>query len=412
MYKKNIILWAYLLCVLCIPFFWWDSGFYLLGGDDLKYEYLDPAIKLNLFYQQNLFGNIRSVSSLLTDISGFPFYCILYCLKNAFPFINTQQLIYAFVLGGAFMGFYRFAGVLAFEANIQIGGLSNFYFRLIAANMYIFSPFLIVSMWSGQLPYIVHMATLPLILSLLTESTRLFSWIKILLASVLLTFSPSLYGSIPWVFPIIICASPIIFIVIIKRQKSSLQTLGLFFLVVGLLNFPTILASVSMDGYLNSQFSSSALQESIKVFSAVNKDINFLTVLGLIPSQNFLLNQLTVYEQMPIFFLILSAAVSFSVILLSAGTLLLASFGKNFKNRALIISLAVSALLSLLLFSGGGGAIGSDLLGKLMNSFPIFIMFRNTFDKFSIAVALFTSLWLYFTFTIIYQSLENRSKSV
>ena len=410
--KKNIILIACLLCVLCIPFFWWNSGFYLLGGDDLKYEYIDPAVKLNSFYQHNFFGNIRSAAGLISEISGFPFYFILYCLKNIFPFINAQQLLYAIILGVGLIGFYRFTGVFGLEANIKTTCLSDFYFRIIAANIYIFSPFLIVTMWSAQLPYLVQTATLPLVLSLLMESTRLFSWKKILLASILMTLSPSLYGSIPWVFPIIICAFPIVIITTINHFKSSIQTLGLFFLIIALLNYPTIIAFLSMGGYSNHQFSSSALQESIRVFSAVNNDVNFLTVLGLIPSQNFLLNQLSVYEKMPILFFTLSAVVASTVLLLSTVTLALVFGGKNSKNRLFLISLGVSALLSLLLVSGGGSQIGTNLLGKLMNSFPIFIMFRNSFDKFSIAAALFSSLWLYLTFTIIYHSLENRSKLV
>ena len=408
MLKKNTFLWLYVALLAAIPFSWWNSSFYLIGGDDLKYEFVDPLTKIESIISDPAFSLIRSISGLLTEVSSFPFYCALYFFKKIFPFINTQQLIYSLIFSVGFTSFYWLLGICHRLIGAKIIPGSDFYLRFIVANLYIFSPFLIVTMWSGQLPCVMLIASLPLVMALIIESILDFSWPKILLASVLTTIFPSPYGSIPWVLPTLICALPIISFFILKYCKQSFLNFGLFFFITFVLNFPTWIVSFGISAYSADQFSSTALQDSMLVFSTVNKGISFFTTIGLIPSQSFLLKLLSPFNNRPSLFIFLSSFATITILALFIATLLLSILKKTLVSWPLIISFFCSALLSYLLVSGGGGDIGTNILIRLMNYLPFLSMFRNSFDKFSIAAAFFPPIWIYFSFILINQYLSCR----
>ena len=405
---STLLICFYIVLLTLLPFTWWPSSLHLLGGDDIKYEYIEPYLKLSLLFSNDMVSLAGSVGHLIHEISAFPFYLILTVLHFILPFINTQHLVHSVVLVGGFIGFFWMLRMIPVDSLLE--GEVQLFVRFVAANVYAFSTFNIITMWDHQLPVYVYISTLPFMLGFILRSTQKYSAIDSLAAALLLTFSPSPYGGIPWLAPVVICGLPLIIALACERPKNLTYTLSTFLIACLLLMFPAIIAMVEFGGYSTGTFSSDALRNSIHVFTEVNKNNALIYPISLVPPQDFLQIKLYFYREFPWIFETLVYMLAAIIFTLVAVAVILSMRYENRENRGLLLGVFLSWLLSVILYAGGGGETLRSLLVAVIEKFPFLLMFRNNYDKFNIAISIFSSLIIYYLLTFIYINFYRRER--
>lgn len=392
---------AYAAILVFIGFTWRSQDLFLVGGDDIKLEFFDPHSKFSSFILWSKYSLTGSESYVIHELSSLPFYGILYLIHSMIPFINLQNLINGFVFGGSFLGFYWM--LAKFDHELIRGDAFQEFIRFTASNIYAISTFSIVTLWSNTLPVYLDIAIMPIILGLLFSSFHRFSLLNSVSAALVLTFSPAPYGSMPWLLPILICFLPIFFSYCLTNLRNAFLTTGSFFLSTCLLMFPAIILIFQLGGYSNEMVTSTSLSDGIRVYRELNRDNSLLMALGGTPPQSWSLSHLHIYKVAPKTIYIFSYIASFGLIFIAILNLWLAFRAHITRARALkTISVVISWLTASILYTGGGQYCVS-LMIWLMKIFPILVMFRNNYDKYSIAISIFFSLFMYFGTLNIYR---------
>ena len=390
-----VLLYTVLLSMACYS--WWPSNFYLLGGDDIKYEYIDPISRVNGILNLDFLSKIGSESSLLTDISGAPFYIFLAVIKLCLPFINLQKLIYSIVLGGGFLGFYWMTNIFVYSKakkdNITL------VIQFVSANVYAFSTYNIVTLWDHQLPIFVDIALIPIIFGLFVRSTINFSIKDCILAGILISISPLPYGSIPWTLPVVFCGAPLFLTLTVNHFKSASCTLLLTLASSVIFLMPTIITSLDIKPFTTSMFNDYQMAASVRIFKAVNEGNSLIDLIAMLPPQEFLKIKIYPLKEWAIGFQIQTYLILIIVLSLTISAIL------NFKNKNnyVLIGILLSWFLCLFLFAGVGN-FSLNLITNIVEHLPFLIMFRNSYDKFSMAISLYSSLSILCLLMSLHQS--------
>lgn len=405
---STLLISFYTILLMLLPFTWWPSNLHLLGGDDIKYEYIDPYLKLASLFNNDAVMLTGGEGGLLHEISSFPFYIILTALHTILPFLDTQHFVHSFVLAGGFLGYFWMLTMIPVVGRVR--GDIPLLVRFVAANVYAFSTFNIVTVWDHQLPAYVYIATLPFILGFILRSAQKYTVVDSMAAALLLAFSPTPYGSIPWLAPVVICGLPLIVALAFERPKDIIYTLATFLIASMLLMFPTIIAMVEFSGYSTGLFSSDVLRDSIRGFIELNRSNTLIYPISLVPPQEWLLNKFSLYRELPWLFrggVYILAAIMFTLI---AVAVLVAVRRENRGHRGVFVGVLLSWLLSVIFYAGGGGKALLSLLVAGMEKFPFLIMFRNNYDKFGMAISVFSSLIIFYLLMYIYINFNEHEK--
>lgn len=392
-----VLLYAGVLAL--VPFTWWPANQHLVGGDDIKYEYVKPATKLASLLDGNLARLSVSESAVIHEVSGFPFYLVITTLRKALPFINTQQLINSFILAGSFLAFFWMIAAIPIADQPQ--GRFHIVGRFVAANVYALSTFNIPTMWSHQLPEYVYMATLPLIIGFLIRSATRYSAADSTTAALILAISPSPYGSAPWLIPVAICGLPLAIALAINRPRDTLWTSMIFFFTTGILLFPTIISMIEFGGYSPEMFDSGIVKGSIAGFKALSQNNSLIYPIALTPNE-WMLPNIPLYRTLPWLFygaIIILAVIMLALAIVSVLSTLLQS---NHVDKTVSTGVLLSWGLSIILYVGGGTKMLLTTLVTLMETFPLLIMFRSNYDKFGMAISLFSSIMVFYSLMTIY----------
>ena len=403
----SFFLSVYPLILLILPFSWWNNNLYMLGGDDIKIEYLNPSLYINAIINSNIINNAESESILIQDISNVPYFIFLFTLAKILPFLNLQLLVYGGVLSVSFFGFYWMSKKMP-GINNQ-GTVIDVLIRFTVANMYAFSSFAIFSLWDHQLHPFIYVATLPIIFGMFLRSALKFSLAKCLVVAILITISPSFYSNLPWLIPILMSGLPFFLCILLNSPKSFFATSIVITVISIALVFTIPLTIFSFKSYSSGMFLSDVVAGSVRAFLEVNSDNSSMNFFALIPPHQFIFSRLWIFREMPtIFFIILYLTVIFvSLLFISlVGTLFIKN--KLIKNN-ILLGVLLSYLLSFILYAGGSKYI-LEILANGMSEFPIFIMFRNNYDKFSLAVSLYSCIFLLYGLIKGYSILNNIKK--
>jgi hypothetical protein len=404
--NKLVLLYTVLLALL--PFLWWPAGQHLVGGDDSKYEYIAPVSKLALLFSGDIGGLAVSEGAVIHEVSAYSFYLILAALREVLPFLNTQQLVNGLVFAGSFLAFFWMTSVL--PAVGLAPGRILMLARFVAANVYSLSMFTMITMWSHQLPVFVYLATLPLTLGFFVRSTRQFTLTDSLAASLVLSLSPFPYASTPWLLPVVICGLPLGLALALERPKDTLLTIVTFFSATLVLLFPVWIAMTEFRAYSEGMFSTDSVLESLRVFKELNFNNSLFYPLGLSPHR-WLLGNIPIYRSSPSLFesvVYLHAAIMifFVIIFIVA---IMRPITQVY--RKVYVGVLLSWGLSLVLYTGGGTEIFFNLIVASMEAFPFLTMFRNNYDKFSMAIAFFSGLMVFYSLLLAY-SFRSSNKVV
>lgn len=402
---QKIVYFVWICFLFIVPCLWWPQDLYLLGGDDIKYEYVYPNLKVDLILGSFFTHLVPNESVLVHEISGFLFYLVLTVIKFIFPFINLQTLVNTMVLAGSFVSFFWLTGILSHR---NPSSRTHFAIRFLAANIYALSSFQIATLWITQLPVYVYIFTIPLIFGLLVKSAASFSWWHTVLAALIFAISPSPYGCIPWTLPIALCSLPIVISLFFRNFFGTLTTLTLFGLTSLVLALPALIAMGTFAAYSPGTFATSQVADSVRLFIEVNSQNSIITNLALLPTDLVArgLPVLREYPKTSDFLLVVVASITTVIILMAIflrirSVLKPSSVGleKTTNQPKMIFCGILLAWAMCVFFYTGGGSIDSvEMIGAWMKNISWLIMFRNNYDKFSIAISLFSAL-------IIYQSL-------
>lgn len=412
---QKIVYFVWICFLLAVPFLWWSQELYFLGGDDIKYEYVYPQLKLEAILEGGFSHLAPNESVLLYEISGFLFFLVLTILKFIFPFLNLQTFTNTVVLAGSFASFFWLTGILSHR---PAPNRTQFAIRFLAANIYALSSFQIATLWISQLPVYVYIFTVPLIFGLLLKSATSFSWWHTVLAALIVAISPSPYGSIPWTLPIAICSLPIVISLLFRSLFATLATLTLFGLASLVLAFPALIAMGTFAAYSPGTFSNSQVSDSVRLFIEVNNQNSVITSLALLPT-DLIANGLPVFRDYPktSAFLLAVVALITTIIILMAIILRIRLYfvpalhgmtRKQSQPKSLFCGILLAWVICVFLYSGGGSTYFVEMIGAWMKKFPWLIMFRNNYDKFAIAISLFSALIVYQSFWTILEWIESK----
>lgn len=407
-----IVFILYVLFLALLPFLWWNSNLFLLGGDDIKLEYINPLFKLQNILSTDKIRSAWTESTLIHDFSNVPFLVLLLSIHLLFPYLNLQLLISSLIMSFGFLGFYWMCGALPGFNNAN--KISNF-IRFTAANLYIFSTFTIYTLWSHQLYPYIYIGIVPFLVSLIIKSTTEYSLNKGILSSLIIAFSPSFYSNIPWLLPVFICGIPMISMVIVfSKIKNFLKTMILISIVSCALMFPTFLSISIFKSYTTGIFSLDSISNSIHVFQQVNLNNSIWNIFSLQPAQEFLYTETWMYKNM------LQITKLIKVIMIEVFILLIALLMYSLRAKkqinlrkkiTFLLGISVSYSFSVIGYMGGGKIVLSFLAG-LMETFPLLIMFRNNYDKFSLSIALYSSIFIAYLLLIVYKNSNNLYKNL
>lgn len=384
--------WIIATLLFLIPQLFWGK-LYDIGGDDTRLYYLFPWEFITKFARHIIVNNALGVKSDYYTLAFFtPFMALMSLVKEIAPFIHIQHFFMGLNLAAGFLFFgllvCRFIRNESHRNEIAIvGGLS-----------YVFSNFLIHTVYTHQLLSMYLVSVIPAMLYFFLKGIQEKRIIYTLFASLIYSVFSTGMNTMPWFAGVIIVCMPLfIHLFFLYKKEFFLHALVLA-LSTFLLNaywivhyiYPLLSRNSSAGGLVgvnNAGFLEGTI-DLVQSLSRLNSPLNvfFNTIRAswnTVPfyDVSFILNGIT-------FFLILLA-----------GFLL-----KRSQYRNYYVIFFSSLLLSFFFIGPSFGTWSVNVYIWLVRFVPMFTIFRNMYDKFSIAVALLYALSLSVSLAMIVEA--------
>ena len=393
---KKLVLVIVSLGLFLIPFILWGNS-YLVGGDDTKLYYVFPKEFLT-----NYAFNIASDNTLGGAMTGYqsvayfaPFFALVYLCK-VIPFINTQMFFYGlnFVLG--FLFFYKFLSLYLDNKTIK-----GFLITIFSSIMYVLSPFTLKTLFTHQLIALYLVSTIPATLYFFINGIQTNKSGPILLSVVIFSLGSTTINTLPWWGAFCISLLPLLIYEFVQNFKYALRGSILWICSFFLLNMYWIfhvmyaaLHNTGLGSVTSYYTSSNFIADNIRIITGVSRIFSPLAVQFFIMDSQFPKNiHLLDYLQL-----------IFISCILIAGFII--AKNKLRKRNIYIVSL-FSFLISWLLFSPNLGDFGVQSFLFFSNHIPLFTMFRNMYDKFSLSLAFSFAFCFAISVTILAQYVKN-----
>jgi len=409
--KINVPLSTIFFLLLIIPTLFWNNPLYKIGGDDSLLYYIFPLEMIRYFLINIISNNNLSVLGVYgNQLYMFPFYFLILLFKNTLPFLNIQALFYGFNLGLGFLFFFYLLGLWIKSKNLN----HNFLIKVIASVHYVFSCFTVYTLWQSQLFVMYLVAIFPLILYLFIKGVQENKKIYIILNSVILSIFSILLLSVPWFVALLISSFPLLFFFFLKNKKRFVIFSSIFILILILLNFywlfhfvysPFSSDHVAIDiiSGVTSQSFRNSNQYLVRIVSAGNSLIfPFLALFHKNIQQQFGWQTYNIFSQQYLILLYLNLVFLIPIILASF-------FLRKTKtqDRQLYLYSLVSWLITLYFFTVKIGNWGVNLFVWLTLHIPGFVMFRNMYDKFGLALAFSYAFLFAISLKIVFDNISN-----
>lgn len=394
--KNFIIVLIITIILIIIPQLFWGK-LYVVGGDDSRLYYIFPEEFLKNFVfkisSDNILGNIAGYSprSFLA-----PIIFIIFLLKQ-FSFLNVQQLMYGLNLGLGFLFFYLFLGTWI-NKKINYGT----YVKIIASFFYIFSTYLLNTLYVNQLLAVYLVFVIPCSLYFFLKALERKNIFLLLLSSLIFSIFSSTFNTLPWSAAVLIVLIPVFIYEYWKQKRIFVFYSLIFSLVTILLNLHWLLPL--FYSYFNKMGSVSAIDfYSSEQFKASSNNL-IKAVSGIFGQLNIVFNERdTVFIKNFSIFIFLKQI--FILTIVSAG-IFIKKTEISFKKYYLV-SLSC-LLLAFFFFSPSFGNWSVNIFIFLNEKIPFFSMFRNMYDKFSFALAFAYSFAFAISLVIIVSKIKNK----
>ncbi len=364
----------------------------------MKLYYLFPKE-----YLQNFSFNIITDNTLAGAMTGYasvayfaPFFFVIYILK--FIPVNAQALMYGLNFACGFLFFYKFLSlyITGKDTNWRV-----FISKTLASIFYVFFPILNETLYSHQLMHMYLISILPATLYFFILGVRNKNLKAICLSILIFSIFSTTYNGLPFTAAFAICLIPLMLYEFWKNKKSFLIYLviaGITFLFLNLFwIFHIVYGVVHNTGLTNSValFSSGdASNDNLRIVAGVSRMFSPL-------NQVFLTLKSGVYTLTSLSQIL--SVVFLAVILIAVIAL------KNTKNEVSTIFylFLLSLMISWFLFMPNFGNWGPNLFLYFTSHVPLWGMFRNMYDKFSLTFGFFYAASFGVSLAIIAQSIKG-----
>ncbi len=375
---QTLVLWGIALGLFLIPNIFWGD-LYIVGGDDSRLYYLYP-----LKYLKNFSFNVMSNNTLGGNLGYFPVsysaptVAFFYILKQLLPAMNTQLFAYGAILAFGFIFFYRFL-------REMVTGKSPWYFlsAVTASLFYIFSPYVTRTFFQYQVISIFLLAVVPGGLYLFVAGVKQKRMAFIVISALLYSVFSSTVFTLPWFLPVIFTLIPFFVFLGWRYGWHAGRALGVFIAVTVLSNLYWIIHFIIPMVYKTGEAALTSSLSSV-TFKTQNADIIYaLSFLNSPVSQivNYLRTSWSARQGIG---LVDSLGAAYLLIILAAGVLL-----ANVKKytRLLYVTSVFGLLLAMMFITPNFGQWNVVVFQFFNAHVPFFGMFRNMYDKFSLAMA-------------------------
>ncbi len=398
--KNFLLLFLIFLILILIPQLFWGKLF-IVGGDDSRLYYIFPEDFLKNFVfkisSDNILGNIAGYSprSFLA-----PIIFIIFLLKQI-SFLNVQLLMYGLNLAFGFLFFYLFLGLF-----IKKNQPYNVEIKIISSLFYIFSTYLIQTLYTNQLLAVYLVSTVPCTLYLFIKGVREKNIALVLLSVLIYSIFSSTFNTLPWSMALLIVLVPLLFFVFLEHKKTFLFYSVIFFVFLILTNLHWIAQLVY------SQFSDTGSASVFSYYSAnpfrYQSGNLIKAVIGIFTPLNWVFNERST-NFLSTYTVFIAIKSIFLLFIILAGIVADNKDKKLFKYY--LISLYCLAL-SFFFFSPSFGNWSINLFVFLNNNVPFFSMFRNMYDKFSFALSFSYAFAFAIAAIILLEKLKNKKIAI
>lgn len=398
---KRISLIIISILVLLIPLIFWGKN-YKVGGDDTRLYYLFPREILTHYAVNIVSNNTLGTNGGYSAISFLiPILLVIIGVKTVIPFVNTQLFLYGTNLAFGFIFFFLFTGLWVEKKDNNFG---VFFARVVSSIFYIFSLFVVKTVFSSELLSIYTLSVFPASLYLFIRSVKEnMIFFSVLSAVIYSLFSTTLL-TFPWYGAMALVSLPVL-VVLAKKYFRIFAKMFLVFIVLVLgLNFYWLFHQIYP---LISNSGSSTVLGSVSSPGMRADNIDLIQSLSIL---NNPINQLSAYirsswdERHNMGFAQSYGIIFYSVILF-AGILV-----RKLKRSyiCLYILTVVGLLFSFVLVTPDFGDWNIAMFTFLNNHVPLFTMFRNMYDKFGIAVSFEFAFALCISLIVLVKTIKQR----
>ncbi len=390
-YKKIIIALICLVLFLIPQLFW--GKLYQVGGDDTRLYYLFPLEFLKNFTFNIISDNTFGIGGGYGPVSFFaPMTFIFFIFKTLLPFVNIQFFFYGLNLVGGFLAFYFFLGLWIKDDNKAV-----YCFRIACSLLYVFSPYLIKTLYHNQLLAQYLISIVPAVLYFFIKALQEKRWIFILFSALIYSLFSSTILTLPWFYGFLFSQIPLfIYLGIIYKKRFFIYS-SLLVLSIILLNFYWIIHYI-LGTFLTFHNTNLYSYSASKGFISNNDStINSLS------HMNSPVNQLLGYitagwnEQLPNIFYYVSSIVIMAIILLAG---VKKSKAEKYLQKEYLIFL-IGLLWAFFLFTPNMGDWSVSLFLFFNHHIPLFSVVRNMYDKFALAMAFTYATTLFISLVIL-----------
>ncbi|MEK7090984.1 MAG: hypothetical protein AAB887_00570 [Patescibacteria group bacterium] len=377
-----------------------QGNLYFVGGDDMRLYYMYPKE-----YIQNLLLNIVTDNSISGGNMGYypathpvPLVALIWLVKTLVP-ANTQFVMYGINWSLSFLFFYLLMGFWISDKS-----RFSFFAKVASCLIYIFSPFLFMTFYKHQMIVLFLITAFPGVLYFFIKSVRQRNPLYVFSACLIISIFSTNLSSIPWMLPMFITSTPLLFWEFYKDKKTFFWHAIIFVICYFLLNiswifhlvYLTIYNTGLVDGlssYLTPEFlkaNIAGILGTSRQYSPLNGVVSQL-VIGLTKNLT-----IVSYVNLIFIFLIVAAGV----------------FIKKERNNILISGFILgllSLLISWIMLAPNIQTWGPDAFIWLSLRVPFFTMFRNMSDKFALPMAFFYALTLGSSLVILANRFANKA---
>lgn len=390
-----IVLAIISLLLLLIPLSW--GKLYHLGGDDSRAYYLFPWEFIKNWAVNIISDNGTGTWSSYSYPSYFiPIIFLIFIVKTIFSSIfNIQYLMFGLNLVFGFTFFYLLLGLW-----IKSDDFYSFLAKVLASLFYVFSPYLYSSLYLSQLLglYLISIvpATLFFFIKGLYEDKNLYIVIS---AVIIGLFNYSAIAA-PFTLGVLFCISPLLLYLFFKNKRQFLKKTLIFLLIFILLNLHWLL--ILIHTFISSAKGADVISAINSISLRKNNDPIITSVYKLNNLNSLFFYNFGYNKLGQSFFTLIK--ILFILIIVTAGVI-----NKNAKKiyRELYAINVGGLLVAFFLLSPNIGEWSVRVFLWLTSAIPGFVMFRNMYDKFGLALAMTYALILGVSLKIVVDSIKN-----
>ncbi len=345
---------------------------YSLGGDDTRLYYAYP-LEMIANYASHIVTNntLGSIPSYNPQEVWIPMLAVFSLGKFLLPFVNTQNLFFALNLVFGFLGMYLFLG-------FWVKGREHVYLKIISSLAYIYSPFLIKSVYVHQLLSMYLVSVIPLFLYLCITAVQQKKIFRIFAAAIVYSVFSGTILTVPWFGAMIFVCVPLFLYVATTSIKTVLLYSGILLFSISLLNIHwlfhivySVVFNKSLGSFVGHAVTTQIVSENVGMIQALSR---------LNPPYHQIASYLrsSWSERYTMMWSQSYGIINFILVLL--GGVFIGQAPVSKKRIYLIASTML--IIALLFVTPSFGVWNIQLFVSLNNTIPFFSMFRNMYDKF------------------------------